>query len=83
MLQIFLMTCCRSQPIPAPVVNIDVKPITFPVPIPPDNPDVTFIPVEDGLFLSLEDSKKLALWIVDINEHREIIMKILEYYNGE
>lgn len=72
---VFSTISCQTEP---PIIN--VQSIAFPVPIPPEKPNITFINTLEGLYLSHAEGRLLAKYLVSMEEHRKIIMEILEYY---
>ena len=80
-LTIFLMASCQTT------VKNDVTPIAFPVPVPPEKPNVEFQDIaemeekpQEGLYLSYSDGRALATYLNDMQAHREKIESLLNYY---
>lgn len=66
---------------------IKIEPIAFPTPIPPDRPGVEFFNtadldnIEDGLWISYEDGKKLAKYLIDLESYSDQLnIIIIKYY---
>lgn len=78
-----LLLCLMISCVSIPAVNVEVKAVIIPIPLPPTKPSVNFSDTGEGLFLSYEDGRKLAIYLVDVEAHRKELLEILEYYKEE
>jgi hypothetical protein len=81
MLTIFLIASCQTT------VENNVTPVSFPVPLPPEKPSVEFQniremeePPEEGLYLSYEDGRRLAVYLNDMKAYKKKVEAVFEYY---
>ena len=57
-----------------------MTPVVIPLPLPPEKPNVTFVDKGDGIWLSYDDGRKLALYLVQMNGYQEELDRIIKYY---
>lgn len=73
-LLIFLITNCQT-----PAVNVSVESVIIPIPLPPGKPGIQFSDTGDGLLLSYEDGRKLAIYLNEIESYEKKLLSIIEY----
>lgn len=62
-----------------PEVNLNVQPVVIPIPLPPTKPGIQFSDTGEGLFLSYEDGRKLAVYLQEIETYEKKLLSIIEY----
>lgn len=72
-----------TVPVPTVTVENKIDPVVYVIPMPPTIPALNFVTLDGGVWLTADDGRLLALYIVDMRAYQDKLNLIVEHYSQD